>query len=93
MAESLLHALRKRQRIDGIADFHQGEVFHPGSGVAVYDPDFSNPVCSLIGGATAVGNSPSPLQPTPIYIPRPMGLVTGVRAELGDFEHSELTEL
>jgi hypothetical protein len=93
MAESLLHALRRRHRVDGVADFHVGEIFKPGAGIAVYDPDFYNPVCSLIGAATQVGSAPNPLQPKPVFIPSPTGLVTGLREPLGEFQLDGLSEV
>lgn len=90
LPQSLLHPLRPRQRIDAIADYHQGEIFVPGAGSQVYDPDFLDPIVSGIGAATACGSAPNPLQPPPLYVPNPMGILTGSPMALGDFESSPL---
>jgi hypothetical protein len=87
---SWLPALRKRQRIDGIADYHSGEPFQPGIGILVYDPDFQLPKQGLIGAATHCGNAPSPFGAPPIYVPQPQGLVRGMQVSLGDFESTGL---
>lgn len=91
---SLLHPLRDRVLVEPTAHFHTAEVFLPGAGGEVYEPYFNHePIVSMIGAATECGPAPSPFGAPPVYVPAPLGIVSGVHNELGDFLSTGLAEV
>jgi hypothetical protein len=79
-------------RIDGVAQYTQGELFYPGTASLVFISDYVNPVTELFGAGRQCGNPPSPLQPPPVFIPRQSLPYEGDRFNLGQMESTELTE-
>jgi hypothetical protein len=54
---------------------------------------FVTPVQNFIGQGTEFFGTLNALQPRPIYIPNPLGLLTGLREELGEFDSEIMTEV
>lgn len=57
-------SLRPRVKtVPGLYTLHQGDVFLPGAGSAVFEPAFGLPAIQLIGNAIYAARSLNPLQP------------------------------
>ena len=54
---------------------------------------FANPLSNFIAAGTEFFATLNCLQPQPIYIPTPLGLLTGLRPELGEFDSEIMTEV
>jgi hypothetical protein len=73
--------------------FVEGQQFQAGVQADGFVSPFANPLQSLIGAATEFMTSISMLQPPPLYIPTPLGLLTGLRQALGEFDDEAMTEV
>lgn len=73
--------------------FVAGHQFEAGVQSDGFVSPFANPLENFIGPATEFFQSISMLQPAPLYIPTPLGLLTGMRQALGEFDDEAMTEV
>lgn len=73
--------------------FVSGHQFEAGVQADGFVSPFTNPLQNFIGPATEFFTPISMLQPAPLYIPSPLGLLTGMRQALGEFDDEAMTEV